>query len=704
MGLAGQTLATLIANLTLDSAGFTTGVEKINTSLGGMKWDLLGKSAVAAGTTAAAGISVSIKKASEFETAFAGVKKTVDAPMGVNANEFFDGLQTDILKLSTTMPVAAEDIAGVYQAAGQLGVESGSLTEFSTAMLEFESATNGLMKADDAAAIFAQYSNVTGTADEDIDNLASTVVALGNNMATTEPDILNMAQRIAAAGSQAGMSDAEIMGWSASMASVGLKAESAGTSFSKFTQGLVQDVATGSDSLETYADTAGMSVDDFKKLFEEDASGAVQKFIEGLGKLDSDEMYSVFDNLEIKETRQIDTLSRLAGGSGEVKKAMDISNTAFSEGAALSDEAAMANSTLESKYAMLKNSIDAAAIRLGDAFLPLLTKIVEWVTPLITKLTDWIAENEELAAGIMVAIVAIGLIAGLLIILGTTIGAISAIATAFGAIMSVVFSPITLIIAGIIAAIIILKAAWDQNLGGIQEKTQAVIDAIKGYYEKLKAKFEEGGIREVLTTIASDIWAKIKEIAGKIKDSVVEKFNELKENAIQKFAELKDSAVKKFTEIKDDIWEKMTGVATSALDWGKNIIDNLKSGISSAWESVKTWIDTNILGFFSGIQVDVNPFDGDGLSVNFGGAKAGGGLLSSNEYYLVGEKGPELFMPNTSGTLFTNDELNSMTSDDHSNTVGDINIYISGAVNDGTKTGEDIGREIQRQLRYCGVC
>jgi hypothetical protein len=46
------------------------------------------------------------------------------------------------------------------------------------------------------------------------------------------------------------------------------------------------------------------------------------------------------------------------------------------------------------------------------------------------------------------------------------------------------------------------------------------------------------------------------------------------------------------------------------------------------------------------------------LFANFlGGARASGGPVASNKAYLVGEKGPELFMPNTNGQIVANNHL-----------------------------------------------
>lgn len=45
---------------------------------------------------------------------------------------------------------------------------------------------------------------------------------------------------------------------------------------------------------------------------------------------------------------------------------------------------------------------------------------------------------------------------------------------------------------------------------------------------------------------------------------------------------------------------------------------------------------------------------------NFGGAREFGGPVSGNKTYLVGEKGPELFVPSVSGTIIPNNQVGSM--------------------------------------------
>jgi len=61
------------------------------------------------------------------------------------------------------------------------------------------------------------------------------------------------------------------------------------------------------------------------------------------------------------------------------------------------------------------------------------------------------------------------------------------------------------------------------------------------------------------------------------------------------------------------------------------------------------------------------------ISSVFGGGKAAGGMVAGGTPYVVGEKGAELFVPQTSGTIIPNNRLGG-----GNNTV--INLNVSGAI------------------------
>ena len=66
-----------------------------------------------------------LKTGIEFESAFAGVRKTVDATEGELA-ELSDGIRA----MAKEIPAATTEIAGVAEAAGQLGSETDSILGF----------------------------------------------------------------------------------------------------------------------------------------------------------------------------------------------------------------------------------------------------------------------------------------------------------------------------------------------------------------------------------------------------------------------------------------------------------------------------------------------------------------------------------------------------------------------------------------------
>ena len=134
-------------------------------------------------TTVALGV-LSGKEAVEFESAFAGVEKTVNA-----TEEELAQLKKGIQELSKEVPSSTTEISAVAEAAGQLGIKTENIISFTKAMIDLGNSTN--LTADDAASQLAKFANITQMSQKDFDKLGSTIVDLGNKYATTEADIVN---------------------------------------------------------------------------------------------------------------------------------------------------------------------------------------------------------------------------------------------------------------------------------------------------------------------------------------------------------------------------------------------------------------------------------------------------------------------------------------------------------------------------------
>ncbi|MBC6003362.1 phage tail tape measure protein [Paeniclostridium sp. NSJ-45] len=375
-------------------------------------------------TLAIGGVGVASAKASlDFESAFTGVIKTVDMTTSEMKN-----MEDGIRNLSKQMPTAATEIAGVAEAAGQLGIKKESILSFTKTMVMLGDTTN--LSADEAASSLARLANITGMPQSEFDKLGSTVVALGNNMATTEADIVAMGLRLAGAGSQVGMTEAQIMSFSAALSSVGIEAEAGGSAFSKVMIEMQLATEKGGEKLNNFAKVAGMSASDFKKAFETDAAGAILSFVQGLGSAEERGLSAIgiLDDMGISEVRLRDSLLRAAGASGVFSEALQIGTGAWEENNALTKEAETRYNTNASKLEIMKNKMIDAAVTIGNNLMPAILSCAEWVANLSEKFAG-------LDSGTQTAILAIAGLAAvippLLILFGSTITAVGTIATAF---------------------------------------------------------------------------------------------------------------------------------------------------------------------------------------------------------------------------------------------------------------------------------
>lgn len=319
--------------------------------------------AVGAGVMIGGVGAAAAKAGSDFESAFAGIRKTVDA-----TEQQYDALEDSIRRMSKNIPMAATELAAIGESAGQLGIQTENLEGFIQTMADLSVATN--LTSEEGAAEFAKFANIVGMSQDQFDELGSTVVALGNNMATTEADIVALGMRLAGAGNQVGMSEADIMGLSAALSSVGIEAEMGGSAMSKVMVNMQLAAETGGKSLESFAHVAGMSASEFAKAYKEDAVGALTSFLSGLNDTErlGKSAIAVLDEMEINEVRMRDTLLRAAGASDLFGNAVTLANEAFEENTALSREASQRYATFESRLQMTKNRVNDVGISLYQNF------------------------------------------------------------------------------------------------------------------------------------------------------------------------------------------------------------------------------------------------------------------------------------------------------------------------------------------------
>lgn len=321
-----------------------------------------------------AGIAAATKTAIEFEDAWTGVTKTVNA-----TPQQFEKINAGLKNLAQTTSSTYQDIAHYAELAGQMGIPTDSIVGFTKTITELGDTTN--LVGEEAAQSIAKFSNVMVSQSKKTNTyysrLGSTIVDLGNKFSTTEADIMAMATRLGVAGKMVGFNSNQVLGLSTALSSLGIEAAAGGSSISKMLKTIDLSVSTGDKKLQKFAEVSGMTSQQFQKAWGEDAAGTFLKFVEGIGK--SADVTKTLDELGIKEVRQAQSMGALAQSSDVLANALNVSKNAWNDNTAMANEAEKRYATLKSQLSQTWEAIKQAGNELGQAFTPTLTDLLKIV-------------------------------------------------------------------------------------------------------------------------------------------------------------------------------------------------------------------------------------------------------------------------------------------------------------------------------------
>lgn len=562
------------------------------------------------GVAAGAGIGYAVKVSSDFESAFAGVKKTVDA-----TDKEIEGFRKGILKMAQEIPASTEEIAGVAEAAGQLGIKNEAIMGFTETMVNMGVATN--MASEDAATALARLANITQMPQENFDRLGATIVDLGNNLATTESEIVEMGLRIAGAGSQVGLTEAQILSFAGALSSVGIEAEAGGTAFSRVMIEMSSAAKLGGDNLDNFAKVSGMSSAEFKEAFEKDASGAIITFIEGLGKMSKEgkNVFGVLEDLGLSEIRVRDALLRASGAGDLFRESLETGTKAWEENVALTKEASERYKTFDSQIKILQNKLKHVVRIIGDEFKAVLVLLMKALDPVIDGVIKMAEKFSKLhptikmtAAILVMVATAFALLAGpLLILVGflpMVVACFNAIVAALPAVLGVisaVAAPIAIVVAAIVGLIaafnwLYKNVEWfatgvDFFTGKIKESFLSFIEVAKVGLEGIKRFFKDVG--NFMRAFLNGDWAQAKDLFVKIFTNAWESIKKQGTKFLIEIKKLWGDEWSKMAEslgtLKTKISEKLNEWTVAVIDWFKGLPKATAEGFASWWTSISDW-------------------------------------------------------------------------------------------------------------------
>jgi TP901 family phage tail tape measure protein len=326
-----------------------------------------GLTIVAALDRVRAAVNASLDSFISYEKSLVGVGKTTNI-----TGKQLDFFGKQIINLSKEIPVAANNLLGIAQAAGQLGVKgTDNLLNFTETVAKLGVATD--LSGEQGATALVRILNVTNESIDKIDELGSVIVRLGNNFAATESEIVNSTTELARGTGQFGVASREAAALGATLQSLGVEAESGGTVITNAFIKIQESILKGGDGLRLLERITGQTSATLKKEFEVNALGVFQKFLDGLIRLDKDGVSKVANTLDqfgLTGARVSKVIPVLAQRTDILRDALNQANEEFSNATALNVEAAAAFATTSSQLQLFENSATAAEISIGEKLAP----------------------------------------------------------------------------------------------------------------------------------------------------------------------------------------------------------------------------------------------------------------------------------------------------------------------------------------------
>ena len=443
------------------------------------------------GTKATVGITaplalastMAIKSALSMEDAWTGVLKT----MGEESPEVLGKIKTSIADMALRIPLATEELYGIAEAAGQLGIHAENVPKFTEVMANLAATTN--LSTEQAAMSLAQFAKVTNMNQENFQKLGSSISLLGNKLATTESAIVDMTSRIAGSGALVGMTEAEIVGLAGALSQMGIRAELGGTAISQVLQKIHQEIGTGSEKLQAFAKTSGMTVEEFEKAWKDKPTDAIIAFAQGLSKLEEEgfNTISVLDEFGFEGLRVREVLLKMKSASEEVDRAIELSIKGWVDGNYTLEEAALRYSTASSKMTLAKNAIAQMAAAFGEVLLPAILAVLDWMKPLIQWLKELSPTTKKIIGGIALVI---GVLGPLAILISGIIIAVGAIGTTAAAVIGGVIAAAA-VITGVVIGIMSHLDDIKQWFLDIPTHIKNLIERMKEFFANLRDHIEE---------------------------------------------------------------------------------------------------------------------------------------------------------------------------------------------------------------------
>ena len=401
------------------------------------------------------------------------------------------------------------------------------------------------------------------------------------------------------------------------------------------------------DDLKTLSQQTGISVEELQKMQYaselvdvslEDITGALRKM-----KPKMSEGNKTFEKLGVSVTNadgslrdatdvfydSIDALSKIQNETERDQVAMELFGKSADELAGIIDDGGAAlkqygqeaadaglilsentvnalndtNDTIDKLKADMSGTMAEVGADVAQVLAPALEKGGEVIKTITAKLRELTPEQQ---ATILKIVGIVAAIAPAILIIGKLVAGIGSVISVIGTIVGVLGGPLTLVIAGAVAAGILLYKNWDK----IKAFAKKLYDTLKKVFANIKKTITDtwktikntiqsvwSSITTTVTTAINKVKSTVESVMNAIKTVVSNVWNTIKTTVSNVTSNISSTASTAWNNIKSGastawnaISTTVTNVANSMKTSLSNAFNNIKTGASTAWNNIKSAI------------------------------------------------------------------------------------------------------------------
>ncbi|WP_416407855.1 phage tail tape measure protein [Agrobacterium rosae] len=333
------------------------------------------------------GMSATAGAAIQFETAFADVKKVVEA-----TDEQFENMRRNIRRMSGEIPLAATDIAALFAAAGESGIATEDLQNFAEMAARVGVAFD--MGAGEAGESLAKLKTQLGLTVAETGDMTDAINHLSNNMASKAKDVTEFMLRVGAIGEMSGFVKEDVAAMGSAMIAAGSDASTAGTAM----KNVIRALARGDFAKKSQKDAAkalGLHLPSIAKDMQKDAKGTMRKVLTAIAKAPKHQQTSLLSEFFGDEAS---AFMPLVGNIKLLDDALaSVSDRTKYSGSAFNEYVQRANTT-GNVLELLGNKISNVFAGMGDDMLPAIREGAEGIGYIIDTLGNRVTIFDKVEA------------------------------------------------------------------------------------------------------------------------------------------------------------------------------------------------------------------------------------------------------------------------------------------------------------------